>query len=202
MGDEAVNTEDRSSLPLGATAPGAANPSSGYRHLLPQGEKAMEPTRRTSETSPSLETPNAASSPSPLAGEGARRADEGSSQVPRHRSVPPRQRSFARRLRLNSTEEERLLWSALRNRRFSEFKFRRQVPIGRYIVDFASLEARLIVELDGSQHAESRRDAIRDTWLATQNFRILRIWNNELTQAHSSVLDAIWHALHPEGDHN
>jgi very-short-patch-repair endonuclease len=88
----------------------------------------------------------------------------------------------------------------LRNRRFSEYKFRRQVPIGRYIVDFACLESRLIIELDGSQHAESRRDEIRDAWLEGESFRILRVWNNELTHARESVLDAIWHALQ-EGDH-
>jgi very-short-patch-repair endonuclease len=188
--------DSRFSLPLEAAAPGAANPTSGCRHLLPQGEKAMEPERRA------LDTPDVDGTPSPLAGEGARRADEGSSQVPHHRVVAPRQRSFARGLRRNSTEEEARLWSVLRSRRFSQFKFRRQVPVGRYIVDFVCLDARLIIELDGSQHAESRRDEVRDAWLTNQNFRILRIWNNELTHARKGVLDAIWYALQPsiEGD--
>ncbi|MGN6488410.1 MAG: endonuclease domain-containing protein [Devosia sp.] len=140
--------------------------------------------------------------PSPLAGEGARRADEGSSQVARHRPVAPAQRSFARRLRSQSTPEEARLWSLLRNRRFAEYKFRRQVPIGRYIVDFACLDARLIVELDGSQHAESRRDAVRDAWLGSQDFRILRVWNAELTHARAAVLDAVWYALQTQGDHS
>lgn len=84
---------------------------------------------------------------------------------------------------------------------FVDFKFRRQVPIGRYIVDFACLDARLVVELDGGQHAESRRDEVRDAWLASQNYRILRIWNNQLTHTRASVLDAVWHALNPEEDH-
>jgi very-short-patch-repair endonuclease len=150
-------------------------------------------------------------SPSPLVGEGARRADEGWQSVPQRPSrippkanrheVKPRLRAFARRLRTASTEEEQLLWSTLRNRRFAEFKFRRQVPIGRYIVDFACHSAHLVVELDGSQHAASSRDFARDAAIAQQGYRILRVWNNELTHAHDSVLDAIWHALHPEGDH-
>jgi very-short-patch-repair endonuclease len=155
----------------------------------------MEPARRV--IASANETPDVHGTPSPLAGEGARRADEGSAQGPHHRPVAARQRSFARRLRSHATEEEATLWSLLRSRRFAEYKFRRQVPIGRYIVDFACLDARLIVELDGSQHAESARDAVRDAWLESQNFRMLRVWNNELTQARETVLDAIWYALQP-----
>jgi very-short-patch-repair endonuclease len=148
----------------------------------------------------STSTEGEAPSPSPLAGEGARKADEGWAQVAHHRPVAPRQRSFARRLRRHATEEEVRLWSLLRDRRFAEYKFRRQVPIGRYIVDFACLESRLIVELDGSQHAESARDAVRDAWLERQHFRIVRVWNRDLTHARYAVLDAIWYALQPEGD--
>jgi len=128
------------------------------------------------------------------------------SQVPpkanRH-PVKPRLREFARRLRTGSTDEEARLWSMLRNRRFAEYKFRRQVPIDRYIADFVCHSAKLVVELDGSQHVESERDVIRDAVITRHGYRILRIWNNELTHASDSVLDAIWYALqpNPEGDH-
>ena len=91
----------------------------------------------------------------------------------------------------------------LRNRRFAEYKFRRQVPIDLYIADFVCHSAKLVVELDGSQHVESERDVIRDAVITRHGYRILRIWNNELTHASDSVLDAIWYALqpNPEGDH-
>jgi adenine-specific DNA-methyltransferase len=85
------------------------------------------------------------------------------------------------------------MWSILRDRRFEGVKFRRQVPIGPYIVDFASFEARLIVELDGSQHAESRYDAIRDKWLSDDGYRVLRFWNSDLTLHRNGVLETIWH---------
>jgi very-short-patch-repair endonuclease len=87
------------------------------------------------------------------------------------------------------------LWELLRNRRFVDFKFRRQVPIGTYIADFVCLPARLIVELDGGQHSESKSDATRDAWLRSQNFRVLRIWNNELHDNRDGVMEAIWLAL-------
>lgn len=98
-------------------------------------------------------------------------------------------------MRTGATEAEALLWKIIRNRRLTGFKFRRQVPIGRYIVDFMCASAMLIVELDGSQHAESPADATRDAWLTAQGYRILRVWNNELTDNRDGVLDAIWHAL-------
>jgi very-short-patch-repair endonuclease len=113
--------------------------------------------------------------------------------------VKPQLRDFARRLRTGSTEEEGRLWALLRNRRFAEYKFRRQVPIDRYIADFVCHSARLVVELDGSQHVESERDMIRDAAIQRHGYRILRIWNNDLTHARDSVLDAVWHALNPQG---
>ncbi|MBK8083523.1 MAG: endonuclease domain-containing protein [Devosia sp.] len=132
--------------------------------------------------------------PSPLAGEGARRADEG---LPEPCSIhsTPRTKTFARRLRRASTEAEKTLWGILRDRRFVDHKFRRQVPIGPYIVDFVCFEARLIVELDGSQHAENARDRLRDDWLARDGYRVLRVWKNDLTDNRDGVLTAIWHAL-------
>ena len=111
-----------------------------------------------------------------------------------------RLRAFARRLRTGSTDAEATLWSLLRNRRFAEYKFRRQVPIGPYIADFVCHSARLVVELDGSQHAESESDARRDAVIASHGYRILRVWNAELTHARATVLDAIWYALQTQGD--
>ncbi|MBI2368480.1 MAG: endonuclease domain-containing protein [Deltaproteobacteria bacterium] len=90
-------------------------------------------------------------------------------------------RSRARALRKNSTEVERLLWRHLRMWQLDGYKFRRQQPIGNYIVDFVCLEKRLIIELDGGQHAEqSHYDSERDAWLRDQRFTVLRFWNNDV----------------------
>ena len=115
--------------------------------------------------------------------------------------VKPKLRGFARHLRTNATDEEEKLWHELGARRFADYKFRRQVPIGPYIADFVCHSAKLVIELDGSQHAESQRDIVRDAVIASHSYRILRIWNNELTHARNSVLEAIWHALNPQGEH-
>ena len=147
-------------------------------------------------------------SPSPLEGEGARRADEGlvaaiaerdqsrkTARVHWRSGSMPRLRGFARTMRHQPTDVERKLWSLLRDRRFVGHKFRRQVPMGQYIVDFYCSSANLIVELDGSQHAESKRDEARDRWLRAQGYRVLRVWNHQLNAERESVLEAIWHAL-------
>jgi len=105
----------------------------------------------------------------------------------------PRIKSFAKTLRRNQTDAERRMWSVLRDRRLDRVKFRRQVPIGPYIADFVSFEARLVVELDGSQHADSKRDKIRDEWFANDGYRVLRFWNSDLTLHRGAVLEAIWH---------
>jgi very-short-patch-repair endonuclease len=132
--------------------------------------------------------------PSPLAGEGARRADEGAT-ANREVESPPRVKRFARTLRRQQTDAERRLWTMLRHRRFEGYKFRRQVPIGPYVADFVCFDCRVIVELDGSQHVESRRDQIRDRWLADDGFTVLRVWSNELMQNANGVLLAILSAL-------
>jgi very-short-patch-repair endonuclease len=123
--------------------------------------------------------------PSPLAGEDAPGlapgADEG--------SLP--QLQFARKLRRDNTPAEKKLWSALRDRRFAAYKFRRQVPVGSYVADFICFEARLIVEVDGSQHAESPKDVARDAWLVSQNFLVKRFWNDEVLNDLEAVLDTI-----------
>lgn len=105
----------------------------------------------------------------------------------------------ARALRQNQTNAEQLLWYLLRNRQMGA-KFRRQHPIGKYVADFCCVEAKLIIELDGSQHGEeegSRHDTVRDAYLNVQGYQVLRIWNNELLQKTESVLEAIYTALHP-----
>jgi len=100
-------------------------------------------------------------------------------------------RSHAKALRANMTEAERRLWYFLRAHRFSGMKFKRQALIGRYIVDFVSFQRRLVVEVDGGQHAESEDDLRRTRWLESQGFRILRFWNNEVLSNTGGVLDTI-----------
>jgi very-short-patch-repair endonuclease len=101
----------------------------------------------------------------------------------------------ARALRRSTTLHERWLWEQLRGRRFIDFKFRRQSPIGRYVADFVCFGARLIIELDGSQHAESARDVVRDAEVERRGFRVLRFWNNQVIEEEDSALEAILIAL-------
>ncbi|HEU0186406.1 MAG TPA: succinate dehydrogenase assembly factor 2 [Gallionellaceae bacterium] len=106
-------------------------------------------------------------------------------------------REFARQLRRNMTDAERLLWRQLRSQRMAGAKFRRQQPIGKYIVDFVCFEARLVIELDGGQHAESESDRVRDDWLGSQGFTVLRFWNNEVFKQTEAVMEKIAQALTP-----
>jgi very-short-patch-repair endonuclease len=103
-------------------------------------------------------------------------------------------RSFAKRMRGAPTMNERALWQMLRNRRLETLKFRRQVPIGPYVVDFLCLRHRLIVEADGPFHDDAK-DAIRDTWLTSQGFRVLRFANKEIEDWPFRVMDAILAAV-------
>jgi very-short-patch-repair endonuclease len=98
----------------------------------------------------------------------------------------------AKSLRSNQTEAEQRLWYHLRAHRFMDLKFKRQKPIGRYIVDFVCVERLLIIELDGGQHAEQvGYDQQRDAWLRGQGYTILRFWNNEVMQQLEGVLEQI-----------
>jgi len=100
--------------------------------------------------------------------------------------------SRARSLRSSHTEVESLLWTHLRARRLSGFKFRRQVPVGGYVVDFVCIEANLVVEVDGAQHADRIDfDTQRSAVLAKSGFRVLRFWNNEVLQRLNDVLAEI-----------
>lgn len=105
---------------------------------------------------------------------------------------------FAKDLRQNMTDAEMALWRHLRAHRLQGQKFRRQQPIGPYIVDFVHFKARLIIEADGGQHSECARDLRRDAWLENQGFRILRFWNNEILLNGESVRETIFAAAAPE----
>jgi very-short-patch-repair endonuclease len=89
------------------------------------------------------------------------------------------------------TDAERKLWFALRGRRFQLFKLRRQFPIGPYVTDFLSFESRLVAEVYGGQHAEPGRDAKRNQWLAENDFRVVRFWNNDVLTNLKGVLAAL-----------
>jgi very-short-patch-repair endonuclease len=108
-----------------------------------------------------------------------------------HQPVLPAKRGFAKTLRREMTDAEQKLWKELRGRRLDRIKFRRQVPIGPYVADFACLEAKLIVELDGSQHAGEVRDDIRTAELTARGFRVLRFWNDEVLRELDSTCDTI-----------
>jgi very-short-patch-repair endonuclease len=102
----------------------------------------------------------------------------------------------ARVLRKNMTDAERLLWRHLRNRQLNGWKFRRQHPIGPFIVDFVCLDKKLIIEVDGGQHAKNFwRDSKRSDYLNDKGYRVLRFWNGEVLQESESVLQAILKAL-------
>jgi very-short-patch-repair endonuclease len=88
--------------------------------------------------------------------------------------------SIARRLRREMTHAEAKLWYLLRDRRFIGFKFVRQAPIGPYVADFLCRQAKLVIELDGSQHVDSARDPVRDAYITEQGYRILRFWNSDV----------------------
>jgi very-short-patch-repair endonuclease len=104
----------------------------------------------------------------------------------------------ARRLRSDSTNAELRLWNRLRSHSISGHKFVRQEPIGPYVVDFVCREHRLVVEVDGGQHADSARDRIRDRWLAEHQYRVLRFWNNDVLGNTNGVLEIIAAALAAE----
>ena len=110
--------------------------------------------------------------------------------MPKHR-VDKFKRSRARHLRHASTDAEIELWQLLRSRQLAGVKFRRQVPIGSWIIDFVSFKQMLVIEADGGQHAESASDQIRDADLRSRGFRILRFWNNDILGNVEGVLQRI-----------
>jgi very-short-patch-repair endonuclease len=117
-----------------------------------------------------------------------------------HRPVKPRLRGYAKSMRQEPTDAEAKMWRLLRDRRLSTFKFRRQVPLDRYILDFVCFEKRFVVEIDGGQHATSTTDEVRNRFLAAQGFEIARYWNNDVLKQPTSVLEDIFAKLTRDGD--
>ena len=107
-------------------------------------------------------------------------------------SEPRRLTPIAKRLRQEATDAERVLWREVRAHRFAGLKFKRQEPLGLYVVDFVCYEAKLIVELDGGQHANRQEsDAERTRWLESRGFRVVRFWNNDVLTNTAGVMQEI-----------
>jgi very-short-patch-repair endonuclease len=105
-------------------------------------------------------------------------------------------RDRARALRKNMTEAERFVWYRLRKNQFGGFRFRRQHPLGPFIVDFVCLERKLVIELDGGQHAtQTEEDARRTAWLNERGYRVYRLWNNEAFTDWDNAAERIWQLL-------
>jgi very-short-patch-repair endonuclease len=112
-------------------------------------------------------------------------------QTPHHRPTGKRIREFAKEMRREPTDAEARMWKLLRDHRLANFKFRRQVPFQNFILDFVCFERRLVIEIDGSQHASSDGDAARDTALMADGFRVARYWNNDVLHRSTSVLEDV-----------
>ena len=109
-------------------------------------------------------------------------------------------KSRARSLRRKGTDAEILLWQHLRNRRLLGYKFRRQVPIGKYIVDFLCEDPAIVIELDGGHHMEQASyDQIRNDWLQANGFRVFRFWNNDVMNNAEGVLESLFVTLPQNG---
>src|SRR3569623_426149 len=119
-----------------------------------------------------------------------------------HQNVPPQTRQFAKAMRSNATDAERKLWSILRAGRLGGHKFKRQVPLDGYILDFVGFEAKLISEADGAQHLESVHDDVRDRHFEAAGYRTLRLWNADILPNIDGVATMIAGALKisPRGD--
>ncbi|WP_354433289.1 endonuclease domain-containing protein [Martelella mangrovi] len=105
--------------------------------------------------------------------------------------MPSTHTQFARSLRRNETDAEKVLWREIRNRNLNGFKFVRQYPVGPYFADFACREKTLVVELDGAQHAENMRDAERTRYINNAGFSVIRFWNEEVLRERNDVLETI-----------
>ena len=108
-----------------------------------------------------------------------------------HRPTPPRKKAFARALRREPTEAEARLWEELRDRRLDGIKFRRQVSFDPYTADFLCAQAKLVIEVDGSQHGGSISDERRTAFFNGLGLRVLRFWNDEVLREMNAVCDTI-----------
>jgi very-short-patch-repair endonuclease len=118
--------------------------------------------------------------------------------------TPPRLTRVARVLRKKETWAEKLLWSWLRDRRFSSYKFRRQHPFGPHVLDFFCLEAWLDLELDGFQHGtpeQQAKDIERDALLEARGIKVLRFWNSRLRREKEAIRGTIWRMLQERAPH-
>ncbi|MFH1902940.1 MAG: DUF559 domain-containing protein [Candidatus Omnitrophota bacterium] len=104
---------------------------------------------------------------------------------------------IARKLRNNSTEAEKRLWQHLKYKQMDGLKFRRQQPVGNYIVDFINFEKMVVIEVDGGQHADNQHDTERDKWLHQNGFIVLRFWNNDVLENTEGVVEIIKQILSP-----
>ncbi len=118
--------------------------------------------------------------------------------------TPRKHTAVARTLRKHDTWAEQLMWSWLRNRRFSAYKFRRQHPFDSHVLDFFCVEALLAIEVDGRQHgfpAPQKKDAERDQWLESRGVKVLRFWNSRLRRDKRSILETIWRTRQERAPH-
>ena len=109
---------------------------------------------------------------------------------------------IARTLRKNETEAEQIVWSWLRNRQVNGLKFRRQQPIGDYVVDFVCLDKLLIVEIDGGNHNTDKsieKDEIRTKWLEARGYKVVRFWNSDVLDNPDGVFDTLTLTLSLQG---
>ena len=163
----------------------------------PESLLATNNTAHFSEATRTDGRPSPSPRPSPPVGEREKKPMR-FEQLGKHRTRTGAARDFARHLRKESTESEKMLWQLLRDRRFSEFKFRRQYACGPYFLDFYCTLAQLAVELDGGHHGfpdERARDEQRNRYLATKDIKVLRFWNHQLRVELAAVRFEIWHAL-------
>ncbi|MEM7120358.1 MAG: DUF559 domain-containing protein [Pseudomonadota bacterium] len=107
----------------------------------------------------------------------------------------PKRTQAAQSLRKRQTDAETVLWRHLHNRDLGGHKFRRQVPLGPYVVDLVCFDAKLIVEADGGQHADSARDQKRDAYFRERGYRVLRLWNADILKNIEGALTVIEHAM-------
>jgi very-short-patch-repair endonuclease len=141
--------------------------------------------------------------PSPRGGGSPPKAAGWGDLVPHDGPISKIHRARARRLRHAVNDAEKRLWRHLRRLTLQGSHFRRQVPIGPYVVDFACLAARLIIELDGSQHskdANRARDQARARWLEKEHYRVVRFWNNEIVGNIDGVMQMIYVELYGSPD--
>jgi very-short-patch-repair endonuclease len=103
---------------------------------------------------------------------------------------------LAKVLRKSQTDAEKIVWQKLRSKQLNGFKFKRQQPLGRYIVDFVCFDKKLIIEIDGGQHATQKdKDLQREQWLQSEGFEVVRFWNNDIFENIEGVLETIMKKL-------